>query len=111
MDISSLSDHDNHLIRMFKTAMDTGLRLVVQYHNDEASRVTEPHAIGFSLAGNLVARVYQVRGHSNDIDTEGWKMLDLSKVELVWLLSEKSEIPRPGYKVGDKGMSRILQEL
>lgn len=96
---------------VFERSISLNKRLVVKYHDDDGTRVVEVHALGISSAGNLLARVWQVRGVSNDMETEGWKLIKLANVEMAWLLSEHGEAPREGYKMGDKALMTIYKQV
>lgn len=90
-------------------ALKKGVCLELQYHG--FSRIVEVHAVGVSTAGNPVMRVWQVRGGSVSDEPTGWKLLRLDEATGAALTNEKSAAPRPGYKPGDKGMTRIICEL
>ncbi len=74
-------------------------------------RVVEVHAVGFSKNNDPIARVWQVNGGSAGTETVGWKLLRLDQAVGGVVLEEPSEAPRPGYKSGDRAMSRIVCEL
>lgn len=74
-------------------------------------RVVEVHAVGFSKNNDPVARVWQVSGGSAGTETVGWKLLRLDQSTGGVVLNEASEAPRPGYKPGDRAMTRIVCEL
>jgi hypothetical protein len=90
-------------------ALKAGRCLELKY--DGYTRVVEVHAVGTSTAGNPVMRVWQVRGGSVHNEPVGWKLMRLDEASSVEILAEKSAAPRPGYKSGDKGMSRIQCQL
>ncbi len=90
-------------------AVRKGVCLELRY--DDFTRTVEVHAVGTSTAGNVVMRVWQVRGGGVHNESVGWALMRLDEVANVVLTNEKSEAPRPGYRRGDKGMQRIFCEL
>lgn len=90
-------------------ALSSGKCLEIHYNG--FSRVVEVHAVGYSTAGNPVMRVWQLRGGSTSNEPVGWKLMRLDEAVSVGSLPEASQAPRPGYKPGDKGMSRIVCQL
>jgi hypothetical protein len=90
-------------------ALSAAKCLELQYNG--FARVVEVHAVGYSTAGNPVMRAWQVRGGSSSQEPVGWKLMRLDEARSAALTNEPSQAPRPGYKPGDKGMSRIVCEL
>lgn len=85
-------------------------RKILSFTYSGISRVVEPHAVGISLAGNDVLRCYQTHGGHITPGHE-WDLCEISKISN---LSETGDVfanARPGYKKGDKGMTRIYAEL
>ena len=79
---------------------------------DPGFREIEPHALGYSSENHLLLRAYQTAGESASGEHVNWKLFRLDRMRSV----EKSELPfegpRPGYKKGDKAMTRgIIAEL
>lgn len=83
--------------------------LEVRY--DGFTRIVEVHAVGYTKEGNVIARVWQVRGGSNSNERVGWKLLRLDEAFSAHMIDEKSEAPRRGYKRGDVAMSRIACQV
>lgn len=83
--------------------------LEVQYNG--FTRVVEVHAVGTSTTGNVVMRVWQVRGGSVHDEPIGWKLLRLDEAIGLGITNDPSTAPRPGYKPGDKGMTTIFCQL
>lgn len=83
---------------------------LIQFNYDGGSRIVEPHCYGITTAGNEGLRAYQVDGYSSS-GKMGWKMFDLDKARSIRILDETFSGARPGYKKGDRGMSRIFEEL
>jgi len=111
-DFTDLTTHE-HLIRdTLEIAMAGHLLVSISYQDEDGYREVEPHAIGWTIAGNACARVYQVRGFSNDMDTEGWRMIELAKVKQAVLLDEHVSlgVPREKYRMNDRGMVRIHKQ-
>ena len=83
---------------------------LIQFSYDGGNRTVEPHCYGITTAGNEGLRAFQVYGYSSS-GRMGWKMFDLNKARSIEVLEDTFSGPRPGYKRGDKGMSRIFEEL
>src|SRR6478609_8576300 len=81
-------------------------RLQISY--DGFIRVVEVHACGFTKDGNAIMRVWQGRGGSVHNEPVGWKLLRLDEAIAFSILDEAAEVPRPGYKRGDRAMARIV---
>lgn len=75
------------------------------------TRVVEVHAVGYTKAGALCMRVWQVRGGSASGERVGWKLLNLDDALSARLTEENAEAPRPGYSRGDSAMRKIVCEL
>ncbi|KRB52841.1 hypothetical protein ASE02_00005 [Phenylobacterium sp. Root700] len=90
-------------------ALAQGKVLELQYSG--YSRCVEVHAVGISTKGNLVMRVWQIRGGSVSGEAVGWKLMNTDDASGAVILDEGSQAPRPGYKPGDRGMSSIRAEL
>lgn len=73
-------------------------------------REAQPAALGVSRAGNDVLRCYQTAGSHITPDHE-WDLCDLSKVQDLKVLERSFQNDPPGYRRGDKQMSRIYVEL
>lgn len=83
---------------------------LIEFYYDGGIRTVEPHCYGITTAGNEGLRAYQVDGYSSS-GRMGWKMYDLGKASSINILDETFDSSRPGYNRGDKGMSRIYQEI
>jgi hypothetical protein len=83
---------------------------LIQFYYNNGTRVVEPHCHGVTTAGNEALRAYQVSGYSESGKMD-WKMFDLGLASNLLILEETFVGPRPGYKKGDKGMSKIYCEL
>ena len=83
---------------------------LIEFYYDGGNRTVEPHCYGITTAGNEGLRAYQVDGFSSS-GKMGWKMFDLGKARSFRILDESFSGARPGYKKGDRGMSRIFEEL
>jgi hypothetical protein len=90
-------------------ALNKGVCLELRYSG--FSRIVEVHAVGTSTAGNPVMRAWQVRGGSVSNEPVGWKLMRLDEAAGAALTTERSLAPRPGYKQGDRGMTRIFCQL
>lgn len=85
-------------------------RRLMELSYDGLRRTVEPHAYGVTAHGHEVIRVWQTSGGSANGEPTGWKLLRVDEAR-VTALGERFEGPRPGYKRGDKAMSRIFAEL
>lgn len=89
-------------------AMREARRLALRY--DGWTRVVEVHSAGYSLEGDGLMMVWQVRGGSNSSST-GWKLLRVDETRGFTVLDERSEAPRPGYNGANKGIAEVVDEL
>lgn len=83
---------------------------LIEFFYDGGSRTIEPHCYGLTTAGNEGLRAFQVDGYSSS-GKMGWKMFDMDKASSLNVLDETFSSPRPGYKKGDRGMSKIFSQL
>lgn len=83
---------------------------LVKFYYDGGIRIVEPHCHGITTAGNEGLRAFQVDGYSSS-GNMGWKMFDLSKADSISILDENFDMPRTGYRKGDRGMKHIYCEL
>lgn len=87
-----------------------GQRLL-EFSYDGHPRVVEVHAYGITTAGHEAIRCYQVGGSGSDGASTGWHLMLEAKLVGVRPLDDRFAEPRPGYRKGDRGMSRIYCEL
>jgi hypothetical protein len=90
-------------------ALQKGKLLQLRY--DGFFRVVEVHAVGNTKEGNLVMRVWQVRGGSVSGESQGWKLLRLDEAIGGQLIDENSQAPRHGYRRNDSVMITISCQL
>ncbi|WP_089083287.1 hypothetical protein [Aquitalea magnusonii] len=85
-------------------------RKVISLNYDGLDRLIEPHAVGVSSAGNVALLCFQIAG---DHTTAGhdWNLFTLSKITNLDVTDSNFESPQPGYKRGDRGMTKIYAEL
>jgi hypothetical protein len=67
-------------------------------------RVIEPHAIGYSKAGNLIARCYQSSGASASGEHEHWELFSVKNMSSGSGPVGGSFEPRLGYNPNDPAM-------
>ncbi|MDH5648847.1 MAG: hypothetical protein OEY67_04260 [Gammaproteobacteria bacterium] len=81
---------DTNILRLLCDATNNNLRIIVRYENQTSIRVLEPHVIYSEDDGTLLADCYQVRGHTREMQTNGfWKTLQLNKINSVFILNKK----------------------
>lgn len=86
-------------------------RRVLSLFYDGYTRLVEPHAYGITLAGHEAVSCYQVEGGSRSGETEGWKMLWLSKLSSV-TMTERTFVPRTSPSPwGDKPMRQVFAQV
>ena len=83
---------------------------VLSFTYSGIARVVEPHAVGISLAGNDVLRCYQTHGGHIKPSHE-WDLCEISKISNLRETGDVFANAQPGYRKGDKGMTRIYAEL
>lgn len=85
-------------------------RHVIEFTYSGIAREALPCAVGVSRAGNEVLRCYQVRGghveHGHD-----WDLCELTQIRNLVVTNNTFEAAPPGYRRGDRGMTRIFAEL
>ena len=85
-------------------------RHVLSLNYDGYDRLVEPHTYGISKAGHDVLRCYQTAGgHAKPGHT--WDLLLTSKIRALLDTQKQFVGPRPEYRRGDRGMTRIYCEL
>ncbi len=83
----------------------------VSFIYEGKAKVVEIHAIGVSTKdGGLIARGYQVAGHSSR-QLPVWALYRVDKMEGVIIDPLQSQAPRYGYKTDDAQMSPVLSEV
>lgn len=98
------------MMDLLKNAIRNRLRLAVNY--DPGERVIEPHALGFSSAGDPLLRAYQVSGASASGEHPYWRLFRVDSFGSCEPNGEKFANPRPGYRRGDKAMKGgLIEEL
>lgn len=85
-------------------------RQVLSLTYDGIDRIVEPHTVGVSKTGNDVLRCYQTAGGHITPGHE-WDLLLLNKIRYLTATGMTFSTPRPGYKKGDRGMTKIYAEL
>lgn len=103
--------HDKHVLELAEIAMTTGKAIEFEY--DGKNRLVEVHAAGLSSTGKPVIRGYQIGGSSwTADDLPVWRLFTVQKIfDFPALVDIKAGAPRPGYRLGDKGMSTIFFEF
>lgn len=76
------------------------------------SREIEPHAVGYGSDGQLLVRAFQVSGASASGEHRDWKLLRIDRFHGSPRLGTQFGGPRPGYRRGDKAMTRgVIAQL
>lgn len=79
--------------------------MIINVFYDGGYRLVEPHTVGTNKnTSKQLLRAYQVQGVSLSGEAEGWKILNLSKIESIELTEDTFE-PRPDYRRGDSVMT------
>jgi hypothetical protein len=91
------------------TAGKAGVCLSISYNG--YNRIVEIHAVGRTKAGHKVMRVWQVRGGSSSGVYQGWKLMRLDQVSAMALTEERAQVPRYGYRRGDRAMAQIIWQI
>lgn len=96
-------------IELACTALQQGRCL--ELHYDGWSRCVEVHAVGYTKDNHAIMRVWQSHGGSNSNESVGWKLLRLDEVVRADLGAHSSDVPRSGYRRGDRAMARIVCQI
>jgi predicted DNA-binding transcriptional regulator YafY len=109
-EIASLSD-------VQKTIRNKNV-VIVYYNGDipggKGLRRIEPVCVGYSKAGNLVLRAWDIDGasHTNTTGEQplpGWRLFRLDKIFTYKSTADKFNQARPNYNPnGDKSMKRVI---
>jgi len=99
-------------------AINKRQKVIIYYDGDEPGgkglREIEPVCLGYSKAGNLVVRAWDIEGssHRDFIGTKplpGWRLFRLDKILSLKPTGENFSTQRPNFNTtGDKTMSRVL---
>ena len=78
----------------------------------ESSRTIEPYTLGSNLnTGKTLLRAFQVDGESSSGETEGWKLMDVNKLDSIEIDGGTFQV-REGYKRNDVAMTGgIIEEI
>lgn len=86
-------------------------RTTLAFDYDGKQRIIEPHAYGHSTKdGSEVVRGYQVAGEASS-PLPRWGLFTVAKMEGLTPSLSPSEAPAPGYRMGDKQMSKIIAQV
>lgn len=91
------------MLTTIRDAIQNRKRLTVTY--DPGERLIEPHAVGYSKAGDILLRAYQVDGVSKSGEPENWKLFRLDRMTDASGNGGSFSEPREGYKQNDSAMS------
>jgi predicted DNA-binding transcriptional regulator YafY len=93
-------------------------RVIIYYDGDEPGgrglREIEPVCFGYSKAGNLVLRAWDLEGASHRgflglKPLPGWRLFRLDKITSLSPTGERFNRPRPNYNPrGDKSMTQVI---
>lgn len=72
------------------------------------SYIVEPHAYGETSSGKEVLRCFQVGG---DNQAFGWHLISVTEATGLEVLAQHFNGHRTGYALGDRGMSKIYDQL
>ena len=85
-------------------------RQVLTFTYNGLARVVEPHAVGVSTAGNEVLRCFQTSG-GHIIAGHEWDFCKLSDIRGLAANGHVFVGERPGYRRGDRNMTKIYAQL
>ncbi len=89
-------------------AIDEMRRMRMVYRGG-GERIIEPHAFGYDRKEEKKLRAYQVSGHSESGENEGWKTFIVSLITDLELGEDNFEGPRGGYNPqGDEMIPHII---
>ena len=74
-------------------------------------RVVEPHAYGRSAAGDEILSAWMRPGWSRTDPEGGWRMYRVDAMELVQMLPETFDGPRPDFNAADPNVAEVLCQL
>lgn len=84
-------------------------RRILSFNYDGLAREVEPHAVGTTSKGKLVLRGFQPDGETQR--GLGWKLFTVDKIEDLFVRAATFAGPRDGYRMGDKQIANILEQL
>lgn len=84
-------------------------RRTLSFMYDDLPRLVEPHACGITSKGKYVLRGFQPAGGTSR--EHGWKLFTAAKIESLAPTDIIFDGPRPGYKMGDKQIASIEEQL
>jgi len=83
--------------------------LEIGYHG--FMRIIEPHAYGRNKRGEFILRCYQIGGGSVSGSPVDWKLLLQGEMRSITMTPAGFAGPRPGYKLIDPAIPRIVAQL
>lgn len=90
------------MLTTITNAIERHERLIIHYF--PGRRVIEPHAVGYSSAGDILLRAYQTEGESASREHEHWKLFRVDRIERCVAAFENFEGPREAYRENDRAM-------
>ncbi len=96
------------MISKITTAIEKGYVLSIFY--DGGYREIEPHALGYTRAGNLALRGYQRNGYSRSGKCPDWKLLRINRAGDLSSDPDTSFTTRPEYKMNDRHLPQIIAQ-
>jgi hypothetical protein len=82
-------------------------RRVIRFFYGGGYRLVEPHCYGVSRDGKELLRGYQISGHSESGQSEGWKLFRLDGMSDLSVTDDSFEGPHPLYNLNDKAMATV----
>lgn len=90
-------------------AIKSQKRLEIFYRGTK--RVIEPHAFGLDKNDGLKLRAYQIDGHSESGNPEGWKLFKCEEIKDITELTDDFQV-RPGYNYsGDRAIPNMICKI
>jgi len=82
-------------------------RKVISFFYGGGNRLVEPHYYSESRDRNELLRAYQIGGHSESGQPQGWKLFRINELSSLSITEKTFPGPRPQYNPNDKAMATV----
>ncbi|MES2765368.1 MAG: WYL domain-containing protein [Bacteroidota bacterium] len=86
-------------------------RRIIGFYYDGGYRTVEPYVYGVSGTGHEVLRAYQLGGHSDSGEHEGWKLFKTSRIKNLVETGEFFTDVRSDFNKEDPAVKEIFAEI